>query len=308
MMGEKITIRGLDIFYSEHQQTMIASGNAELIHPNFTILADHIRYNKKTSIIEGQDNVEMIQHNQVILSDSFHYNTKTNIMTINNLTLELTTQEKHQQIYAKASHFYDHNHIKKGKKGRLTTCSFDPHYYLEAESFTIYPNQRIIGQNVTLVNPVLFLPLGFWSPAYIFELGKRKVIYLMPVIGTNKIEGGFFKSQIDYVLNDYWTGEAYIDYLSQKGIGLGTQLNYTNYDTLDGTIYYYSVADSPYNTKEWNQSIKLNDEDTLTTHIQSKNMYLIHGGKTTSDKHMVSFEKKRLEQPIEPFIALINPI
>ena len=42
----------------------------------------------------------------------------------------------------------------------------------------------------------------------------------MPVIGTNKIEGGFFKSQIDYVLNDYWTGEAYIDYLSQKGIGL----------------------------------------------------------------------------------------
>ncbi len=294
-MADKITVRGADIVYNDTLETMVASGNAELIHPQFKVFADRITYNKKTQLITGDNNIELIQQNQVILSDSFAYNAKTNEMAINQLLLELTT-EKNQQFFAKANEFSDHGTVKKGKKGRLTTCSFDPpHYYLEADSFTIYPDRRIIGQNVTLVNPVLFLPLGFWSPAYIFELGKRKVIYLMPVMGTNIIEGGFLKNQIDYVLNDYWTGEGYIDVLSKKGLGMGTRLNYTNYDNMDGDLYYYGVSDTEYNTKEWNQTLKLSDENTLSTHIQSKNMYLINGGVARSDAHHIKFEKESID-------------
>ncbi len=61
MSAEKVKIKGLDISYSENNQKMIASGNAELIHPDFKIFADLIRYNKVTGIIEGINNVEMIQ-------------------------------------------------------------------------------------------------------------------------------------------------------------------------------------------------------------------------------------------------------
>lgn len=294
--AKKISIKGLDISYSEDQQTMVASGNAELIHPDFKILADKIEYNKKTDLIHGKNNVEMIQNNQIILSDNFSYHTKTNVISINQLNLELTTKKKGQQVYAKADYFSDHNQYKSGTYGQLTTCGFDPpHYFLEAESFIIYPEKRIIGQNVRLVNPVLFLPLGFWSPAYVFDLGKRKVIYLMPVIGSNQIEGGFFKSQVDYVLTNHWTGEAFIDYLSKKGIGLGTRLNYNNLDNLDGDIYYYGITDTKYNIKEWNQTIQLSNEDKLTTHLQSKKMYLIQGGTAASDKNLISFEKKAID-------------
>ena len=293
---EKVRIKGLDISYSENNQNMIASGNAQLIHPDFKIFADIIKYNQKTGVIEGKNNIEMIQENQIILSEKFNYNVKTNVIYIEDLRLELTTKIKNQQIYATAKNFKDHGHFKSGKEGILTTCNYDPpHYFFKANEFNIYPEKKIIGQNVSLVNPVLFLPLGFWTPAYIFELGKRKVIYLMPVIGSNTIEGGFFKSQIDYVLNDHWTGAAYVDYLSNKGIGLGTKLNYTNYKNLDGNIYYYGVADTEFNIKEWKQVIKLSNEDTLKTHIQSKNMYLIQGGTSQSDKNNLIYEKRTID-------------
>ena len=49
--AEKVKIKGMDIRYSEDQQEMTASGNAELIHPDFKIYADHIRYNKKNTLL-----------------------------------------------------------------------------------------------------------------------------------------------------------------------------------------------------------------------------------------------------------------
>jgi lipopolysaccharide assembly outer membrane protein LptD (OstA) len=291
--AEKISIKGLDIHYNEHKQEMVASGNAELIHPEFKIFADTIIYNQKDNLITGKNNIEMIQKNQVILSDTFLYDTKKNILSIENLNVEFTTKNKNQQIFVNSKSFSDYNTYKSGKKAIISTCETDPpHYYLKADAFTIYPEKRIIGQNVTLVNPVFFIPLGFWSPAYIFELGKRKVIYLMPVFGSNKVEGGFFKSQIDYVLNDNWTGTAYLDYMSKKGIGMGTRLNYNNYDNIDSDVYYYGVTGDDSNIKEWNQTVKLDDQRTLTTHIQDKNMYLIHGGNTKTDKHTISYENK----------------
>ena len=146
-------------------------------------------------------------------------------MSINNLDMELTTSKKQHQVYVSAKTFIDKRDNKKRGNGKNYNMQLRPTpLSFEAETFTILPDKRIIGQNVTLFNPVFFFPLGFWSPTYIFELGKRKVIYLMPVIGTNAIEGSFFKNQIDYVLNDHWTGEAFIDTLSNKGIGIGTQI------------------------------------------------------------------------------------
>ena len=92
--AEKIKIKGLDIKYNELSKIMIASGNAQLIHPDFSINADIIRYNQASGDIIGQHNVELQQSNQLILSEKFAYNTKTNIIKINDLLLELTTQQQ----------------------------------------------------------------------------------------------------------------------------------------------------------------------------------------------------------------------
>ncbi|NDB03858.1 MAG: hypothetical protein EBY38_09395, partial [Flavobacteriaceae bacterium] len=39
-MADKITVRGADIVYNDTLETMVASGNAELIHPQFKVFAD----------------------------------------------------------------------------------------------------------------------------------------------------------------------------------------------------------------------------------------------------------------------------
>ena len=295
LFAEKISIKGIDITYDETHQQMVASGNAQLTHPEFKIIADKIVYYQKTGIILGQHNVELLQGNQIILSDQFSYNANSNIIQINHLFLELNTKNKNQNVYSSAETLTDKGSSKTGTNGIITTCNYDPpHYFFKAKSFTIYPEKRIIAQDVTFVNPIFFLPFGFWSPAYIFDIGKRKVIYLMPVIGSNAIEGSFVKSQVDYVINDNWTGEAYIDYLSRKGIGLGTKLNYSNLDNYSSDIYYYGVSDTENNVKEWNQTINISDHETLKTHIQSKNMYLIQGGSSKTDAHNINFEKKAI--------------
>ena len=116
--AEKIKIKGLDIQYNEKQKTMVASGNAQLIHPEFTINADTIKYNQDTGDITGKNNVELQQSNQLILSNQFNYNTKTNIIQIDDLLLELTTP-KNQQVYSKATQFIDESNVKKGKMAFL---------------------------------------------------------------------------------------------------------------------------------------------------------------------------------------------
>ena len=292
-IAEKVSIKGLDIIYNESEQQMIASGNAELKHPRFSVQADIITYNQKTNKITGKHNVEMIQNNQIILSDSFELDTKSNQLNIENLSLELTTEKRNQQVYINAIEFSEVNEKKTGKKGIITTCDHvPPHYFLEAENFTIYPEKRIIGQNVTLVNPLFFIPFGFWTPAYIFELGKRKIIYLMPVVGDNAIEGSFIKNQFDYVINDQWTGQGFIDYIETKGIGLGSRLNFDNYRNYESSIYYYGVLDDESNVKEWSQTYKFSDQKSLSTHIESKDMYLVQGGHSKTDQHSISFNNK----------------
>ena len=105
--GEKISIKGIDISYNEDKKTMIVSGNAQLIHPKFTIFADQISYNQQTNIINGYNNVELNQNNQVILSDSFTFNSSTNQLDIENLLIEFSTSKKNQQIYITAIEFSD---------------------------------------------------------------------------------------------------------------------------------------------------------------------------------------------------------
>ena len=113
----------------------------------------------------------------------------------------------------------------------------------------------------------------------------------MPVIGSNSVEGGFIKNQIDFVINNHWTGQAYLDYISNKGIGVGSRIHYDNYKNLSGSIYYYGVTDAYDNIKEWHQTIELAPQKTLSTHIQSKNMYLIQGGYSNTDTHSIKYEQ-----------------
>ena len=116
----------MDIRYSEDQQEMTASGNAELIHPDFKIYADHIRYNKKKHTITGTNNIEMVRQNQIILSDTFSYHTKTNDMSINNLDMELTTSKKQHQVYVSAKTFIDKGTIKKRGNGKNHNMQLRP--------------------------------------------------------------------------------------------------------------------------------------------------------------------------------------
>ena len=293
IQAEKIKLKGLDIKYNEQTKMMVSSGNAQLIHPDFTINADTISYNQKSGDIIGKNNVELQQNNQLILSDQFSYNTKTNVIQINELLLELTTPKKNQNIITKASSFTDKGSQKVGQNGIFTTCTYDPpHYYLSAKSFIIHPEQRIMTKKTC--KPSRIYTTWILVTIYVYDIGKRKVIEAMPLLGENKIEGGFFKSQVDYVINDMWTGEAYIDYMSTLGIGLGTKLNFNDLETWNNSFYYYGITDSEFYAKAAKIEKKLTDNKTIKTSIESKNMYLIQGGNVNKDSNELTYINQRV--------------
>lgn len=289
-MAETITIRGLDISYQESNQIMIASGNAQFVHPDFTISANRIQFDQRTHIITGESNVEIRKDSQLLFSDSFTYNTQTNETAIDNVSIELSTPNK-ASIHISAITFLDMGDKKTGTDAYITTCDNpSPHYHVSAKKYTIVPGKRIIGQDVHLETPIFFLPFGFWTPAYIFDIGKRSIIYLMPVIGSNKMEGGFIKNQFDYVITDEWTGSGYMDYMSDLGVGLGTKVSYTNDTNYQSDLYYYGVLDSEYSSKQWNQTIQLSPSQTFSTDIQSTAMYFVNGGTSRTDAHRATLQ------------------
>ena len=91
-----------------------------------------------------------------------------------------------------------------------------------------------------------------------------------------------------------WTGEAYIDYMSTLGIGLGTRLNYNDLKSWNNSFYYYGITDSNFYAKAAKIEKKISDSKTIQTSVESKNMYLIQGGSVNQDSNKLTYTNKRI--------------
>jgi hypothetical protein len=295
MASQRIKLRGDNIMYRENHKELVASSNASLVLKDMTVRGQYFVLNTTTNILRGEGDIYIEKEGQDIYSDAFTMDLNANTLELDAMDMTLTPFDTTHNIYVKAEAMEDKDGITTGKKGWVSTCEYDPpHYYMAADNFIYEPNKHLIGQNVNLHNPVFGVPLGFWTPAYIFDLGKRQVVYLMPVMGTNNSEGTFFKSTFDYYFGSDKYGKVYVDFLSFRGIGLGAKHHYGLGDNTEGSIYQYGVSGQQDRISEWDQTVALSDIWDFQSTLKSRDMYLINGGRTQGDSNLFELRKDDL--------------
>ncbi|MCS6863272.1 MAG: hypothetical protein NZT92_23440, partial [Abditibacteriales bacterium] len=128
-------------------------------------------------------------------------------------------------------------------RGMLTSCDLsEPHYEIRAEEVVITPQDNIVMRNVS------FWLLGrkiFSRRHYVIPLRprlERQRGLRLPSVGHNEVEGFFVKNSFNYLSTERLLGTLFLDFMTQRGIGIGTQHSYGFADAL-GTIYFYTVND-----------------------------------------------------------------
>lgn len=117
--------------------------------------------------------------------------------------------------------------------GKATTCDLEaPHYELSSETVQVIPDERMVLRGIRLQVlghtwfrlPYLVVPLK--------GVGQRS---LLPEVGFSEEEGYYLKYVVGYLLSQAAPGNARIDFMQRKGIGLGIDQDYPQGS---GTVYF----------------------------------------------------------------------
>lgn len=273
---EKISIEADQLLYENDQQDLVGSGNAIFTYQNQSIQSEYLRFSVSDHIIETDQPVLILDGTKSLTADNLFIDLDEDNMVLTNARMELSIDKVHDATLT-AKHYVKNQDVITGEHAYFTTCKeAHKHYYIKASHFKYTPKQ-IISQNVFFYNEFFHIPFIFWSPAHIFELGKRQVVYLMPSIGSNSIEGQFYKSQLDYYFSENAYGNTYIDMMTKQGVGLGLRHNYGLNQPFSGSLYHYQIPNSPNQVWEWKQNSRLNQEFSVSHAYKDTNMYLLSG-------------------------------
>lgn len=280
---KKVSLRADQLYYDEVKQQLVASGNASLGYEQGEVFAPHLILDTAQNRIMSTGNIIIQSGEQEITAHSLLLDLKNNYMQMDDAQVTLVPDGSTNNIFIRAERISDTNDtLKEGKNAWVTTCEYeDPHYYMYANSFLYYPGDKVVGHYVTFYNPIWFIPFAFWTPMYVFDLSTRKVVYLMPIMGSNKVEGTFYKSTFDYYFGADKFGKVYVDLMTEKGVGLGWKHNYKFLDNrFEGFGFHYQVLDERDTASEWENTTHITDTLSFTNRWKEQNVYLISGGRT----------------------------
>jgi hypothetical protein len=285
-----VKIRADDLRYNDETNLIKASGNVRVIYEDIEVLSNWLELNTKTNFVTASGMISVSQNGAISTGRSLFLNLKDKNLKLSNLSIEFFTPQVIGEVYLDAEEMHSSGNMKYGYQGKLTTCSLDhPHYWLSAKEFFYYPGEKVEGYHVFY--NFCFLPVpAFYTPYYQFQLGPRKIILLMPVVGENNVEGAFIKSEVFYVVDDKNEGSIYFDHLKNKGYGQGFKHRY-EINGAPGSFYLYNVNENPvgdieleseitknYITK-FDQKFYLDDYTELDLEHNYTNMYLIPSGR-----------------------------
>ncbi len=154
-----------------------------------------------------------------------------------------------------------------GRELYLSTCVDDPpHYAFTARQFFYYPDQYILAKDVTIRHEFLGVPISVWFPYYKYEIGKRNMIWNIPIIGRKETPGWgwFVQNTIDYDVIDGRLSSLYLDVFQGKGVGAGVKHQFSQ-SGHSGNVQYYRLDEL--DSGRLNEKIGLTDGFWITPQL-----------------------------------------
>lgn len=143
-------------------------------------------------------------------------------------------------LYAKGNRLDGRPELISGQQCRLTTCELDhPHFEWSSSTFEAIPEKRAVLRHVKL--RVLDHTL-FTLPYLIVPLNRTYQRSQLPEVGRSEDEGFYLKYALGYVLTQSAFGNAKLDLMEKKGLGIGADQQYPG-----GNLTLYFLRDRSLN-------------------------------------------------------------
>ncbi|MGE4169417.1 MAG: hypothetical protein AB7F28_01705 [Candidatus Margulisiibacteriota bacterium] len=243
---ETVTIKADGLVSNEATNTIVATSNVVLTHAGGSIKADKLVYDTSANVVSGTANIRIEQGAEQMTADAVKLDLDDDTLTLKKLHFAMKSPDSAKIMQFYADDFVSQNGIKYGHGGFMTSCTLaDPHYFIWSAQFEYQPEKRLIGYGTFVYTPIFFIPFGFFTPVYFYELGKRKIIWNMPVIGRKETPGWgwFVQNAVDYIHDDGKETTVYGDYYQNKGIGMGVRHAY-DIEGQPGSVYYYRLEEA----------------------------------------------------------------
>lgn len=269
---EKVSLKADHLYYEENLHQALASSNVFLKYKDLDIQASELRLDTEKSQVWASGNVSIRRKEDHIRAEGVFFNLKKNQMRLQNTAIAIVPDDAPKSmLYLKAKTVEDREDHQVGTGVKITSCSFidHPHYWITGDSFDFYPEKRVIGHDVFVYSPIFFVPFGFWTPYYQYELGKRSVIWNFPTVGKKEEPGWgwYMQNTIDYDFVNGKSSSVFLDFFENKGIGLGARHQYS-WENHKGTLTYYRLDEQDTHIKnekiDWRDSFQISDPLTIS--------------------------------------------
>jgi len=269
-----VNLKADNLKYIEGSRFVEATGSVEVEIKGIKIFADRLIMDQETNIATAEGHVKMVAATYYGNADSLTYFADDETTSFKGFSTAARGSKMKGLMYLSADEVIDYKSRREGKKGRLTSCEDEEeHYYLLADTITLYPGDKVIGYNATLFVgevPVYWLPIIYYD---LNEQSRRNWTF-----GHNEVEGDYLKSSWAYPL-----GVLYVDHMEKKGWGLGTHSPYQLGLLGAGTLYLYNVNEKDTGITDWvsrlSHSKQLDEKTTLNVAHQYNSIYLVPSGR-----------------------------
>jgi LPS-assembly protein len=241
----------------------VAEGNVLIRYGTVTIYADYGQYNPDTHDVLVTGNVRIFREGQLFTGERAIYNLETK---------QLTGSDFHGSMYpfrfsAETIHSVGGNGYKVEHMEATTSDNSKPDYTIRARSARIYPNDRIILNNVYVYigrTPILWFPWVYQS------LKKENAMTFSP--GYSSTLGTYLLTKYTFPISDTLSGDLRLDLMTTRGVGIGLDTDWKGKDkSLDwGRFKSYYIHDISPEINKTATSREAIDPERYRVSFQSK--------------------------------------
>jgi len=275
-----VKVKADNLKYDEDVGLVVASGSVEAKLEDIIINADSMRVDVATNIVTAEGNVSLSASHYSAMGEYLVYNASTESASISKFYSIYRSPGINGEVFIRIEEFYDEPVLKWGLEGDVTTCDYDaPHYNVKAKRFEFYPEDKMVGYSVTFyINGVPVM----WFPYWIYSFKGRRSS-LMPVIGSNDVEGNFAKFGFDYFIDNDAYGVLYVDLMQKKGLGKGVEHGYRLNENNSGVFYVYHLEERDTGLTDWvtkiDHNIRVSEDTKVNLFHGFSDIYLVPVGR-----------------------------
>lgn len=232
LTAQTVTFDNKKALYIARNKVVITGGNTR-------VEADYVEFSNKTKDVFAKGNVFLMSGEDSISCDEMNVNLATETGTIHKGV-----------IFIEKNNFYinGENIRKTGKfsysadKGSITACTGE------------FPDWKITGKNIKITiegygfadHAVLWakeIP-AVYTPFLVFPAKtKRQTGFLFPRISTSNRKGFEYEQPLFLAISENTDATIYPDYMSKRGIKLGTEFRYVLDNKTKGSMFFDFLED-----------------------------------------------------------------